>query len=658
VSLLSIGNTALLASQTALAVVGQNLANTNTPGYSREVPIFTPLTTVGAVGDGVSISNVQRQRDNLLAAAFTASSSQTATLSTQVPLLQQMQNLVNTGPNSLDGLLGSFFNGVEQLTADPSNVAQRQSVLTSLSNVTNSFNQSADGLHLLQVGAVNQVATVVSQLNSYTSQIASLNGQIQSLVAAGNNANTLEDQRDQLVNQVAQLVNVRTVNQPEGVVNVLGTGAALVVGNMAQSFQAGTDANNNVVINATGGSAATLTPSGGQLAGLMQIVNQAVPSFQGQLNTLAQAFAQGVDTIQATGLGSGGPQTATSGTRPAASATLPLAGAGTQLPVQAGTLTVGITDQTTGQRTLVQVAVNPATQSLQQFAAALTAATGGQLQASVNPSDNTLQLQAQSGFAFDFAGQTSSSPTFNGFAGTTVPQLAGIYTGPNTSYTFQVVGSGTVGQTAGLALQVTDANNTPVATVNIGQGYAAGSPLSLPGGVTLQLSAGTLTVGSFTYPVVSQPDTSGVLAALGVNSLLTGSTAGDLGVNPTVLGAPTQLAGSLTGQPSDGSNLVNLAALQDQLTLANGTQTYLGYYTNMVAEIGTQVQNTQQLQTSQQSLTQQLDTQQQAVSGVDPNTEMINMLQYQQSFQMSAKYIDTVNTTFADLLNLIGPGPA
>ncbi len=540
-SALSIGVTGLQASQTALDVIGQNLDNTNTPGYSREVPIFAPLTSAGNVGAGVQVVDIQRQTDELLNTAYNNGTSQVATLNTQVPLLQQVQNLINTGSGSLDGFLGTFFNDVQQLTADPSNLAQQQSVLSSLSNVTNSFNQSASGLAQLQAGAVNQVTSVVGQINSYTSQIATLNGQIQNAVTSGNDANDLEDQRDQLVNQLATLVNVRTVDQPNGVVNVLGTGAGLVVGNIALGLQVGTNANNDVVVTGTNGTPTTLTPTDGQLAGLLQFVNQTVPQFQGQLNTLAQSFAQGVDTVQATGLGSSGPQTVTSGTRSVTSATAPLATAGTELPVQNGTLTVGITNETTGVRTLTQIAVTPATESLQQLAAALTSATGGQLQASVN-ANNTLQLQAKAGYAFDFAGQTSSAPTYTGFTGTTVPQLAGVYSGPNTSYTFQVVGSGpgtgTVGQTAGLSLQVTDANNNPVATVNIGQGYTAGTPVSLPGGVTIQLSAGTLTAGSFTYPLVSQPDTSGVLAALGVNSLLTGNTAGDLGVNPAILNNP------------------------------------------------------------------------------------------------------------------------
>src|SRR5205807_7994758 len=105
-----------------------------------------------------------------------------------------------------------------------------------------------------------------------------------------------------------------------------------------------------------------LTVSGGQLAGLLQFTNQTLPSFQGRLDDLAQTFAQQVDTFQATGLTTTGPQTIASGTRPVTDATVPLASAGTQLPVQAGTLSVSITDLNTGQRTLTQLAVDPATQ--------------------------------------------------------------------------------------------------------------------------------------------------------------------------------------------------------------------------------------------------------------------------------------------------------
>ena len=383
-SALSIGTTGMIAAQTALEVVGQNLSNTNTPGYDEEVPVLTPLTLGGPVGDGAEVASVQRQRDELLETAYTHSSSQTAATNAQVPLLQQVQDFVNTGTNNIDGLLSSFFSGVSQLTADPTNLAQRESVLTSLSDLTNNFNQTATGLDQLNTGTLNQINTVIGQINTYTGQIASLNGQIQGTITAGGDASGLEDQRDQLVNNLAQLADVRTIDQPDGVVNVLGTGAAFVVGTTATSFAAVTGPNNSTVVSTITGLPANLSPTGGQLASLLQFTNQTLPSFQGQLNTLAQSFAQGVDEVQATGLGSSGPQTQTNGTRPVASTTAVLADAGTQLPIQAGTLTIGITDEATGQRTLAQVAIDPATQSLQQLASDITSATNGQVQASVN----------------------------------------------------------------------------------------------------------------------------------------------------------------------------------------------------------------------------------------------------------------------------------
>jgi flagellar hook-associated protein FlgK len=282
------------------------------------------------------------------------------------------------------------------------------------------------------------------------------------------------------------------------------------------------------------------------------------------------------------------------------------------------------------------------------------------LQAVVDTQTNTLRIVAQPGFAFDFAGRLASAPDTSAITGTTTVQIVGTYTGTkNDALTYRVAtsppgGSGTIGVTPGLTLQVQDSAGNAVASLNIGQGYQPGSPLQVGNGVTLQFTAGTANDGDqFTTRVTSNPDTSNILAALGINSFFTGTNAANLAVQPNLVQDPTQLAASQTGQPGDASNLQRIATLRDSTVLTNGTQTFEQYFSSVVGNIGTQVQQATQQQTAQHALGQQIQAQQQSVSGVDPNEELVQMLQYQRAFQLASKYISTVNSTLDSLMQLI-----
>lgn len=158
--------------------------------------------------------------------------------------------------------------------------------------------------------------------------------------------------------------------------------------------------------------------------------------------------------------------------------------------------------------------------------------------------------------------------------------------------------------------------------------------------------------------MTANSDTAKILTALGVNTLFTGTTAGTIAVNPDLLQAPELLNASLNGTTGDSSNLQRILALQNTNVLASpgqttASETFSGYTASMIGSIGTQVQNLTDQQTAQQSLGQSLQAQQQSVSGVNTDDEMVNLLQYQQSYQMASEYISVVNTTLSSLLNLI-----
>jgi flagellar hook-associated protein 1 FlgK len=651
-SALSIGVSALDVTQRLLDLTGQNVANAGTPGYHRQVADLVMTTAGGAVGTGVDIAQVRRLIDDGLERAILGNTSDTQNVSTQLNTLQQVQAQLQPSDGSVNTLLSNLFNQMTQLAGSPDDMTQRQTVLSTATALTNELNSLSAGLQQTQAGLDSQATQLVAQANGLLPKIAQLNAAIQNAVATGNDANDLSDQRDQCISQLAQIADVRTVPGNLGQVNVLIGGTLVVAGDQAVSLQYNTDSAGNAFV-AAGGSSSALPLSGGQLAGLLAQRNTNLPGLRGQLDTLAQALVRGLDGIQATGLGLGGPLTVLGGQRAVTSVTAPLAQAGLAFPPQAGDLYVSVTNQATGTRTLTKVTINPATESLQDVANALSAVPN--LQAVVDPQTKTLTLLAQPGYAFDFAGRLASAPQTTALTGTATAQVAGSYTGTaNDVFTYTVVGSGTVGVTPGLSLEVRNSAGTLLNTLNIGQGYQPGSALPAVEGVTASLSAGTVNAGdNFSTTVVAQPDTAGILTALGLNTFFAGGSAADLRVNPDLTANPAALAASQTGQPGDGSNMQKMAAVQDSPLLSGGTQTPGQYYAGLVAAVGAQVQALTDQQTAQNQLAQSLSAQQQSISGVDSNEELVNMLQYQRSFQVAARYISVINDTLTSLTQMI-----
>jgi flagellar hook-associated protein FlgK len=204
-----------------------------------------------------------------------------------------------------------------------------------------------------------------------------------------------------------------------------------------------------------------------------------------------------------------------------------------------------------------------------------------------------------------------------------------------------------------LQARVANRAGTTLTTLNLGQGYEAGKPMLVANGVTMSFTPGNVVSGdSFAVKVVGRPDTSGLLSALGLNTFFTGDDASTMKVNVDLLDHPERLATSRTGEPGDASNLHRMLALRDASVLNDNTQTFAKAFNLTVADIGTEVGALQQLNETNQLLTERIETEIQSESGVDSNEEMVEILKYQQMFQMAAKYVNTVSDTFDELLKL------
>lgn len=307
---LLIGTQALEAAQGALSATSNNIANANTPGYTREVPLFAENQQIqvggNILGGGVSLTGLQSVRDKLLNLQIQNQSSLQSGADTQLSFLQEIQTYFATTGEDIATAFSAFSSSLAQLSANPSDSAVQQGVLSSGENLARAFNTTANGLTGVQSSADGQVTQAVAQINSLTKQIAQLNGEVAQRTGTGQDGGTVQDQRDELVQQLSQLTGISVISGSDGETITTGSGTPLVMGSQSVSLQttAGADGMQHV-LNANGNDI-TASLHGGQLGGAIQIRDQTVPDFLASLNTLASQFAASFNAAQAQGFDSNG----------------------------------------------------------------------------------------------------------------------------------------------------------------------------------------------------------------------------------------------------------------------------------------------------------------------------------------------------------------
>jgi len=308
---LLVGMQALTATQAALEATSNNIANANTPGYTREVVQFSenPETnTAGQVsGGGVSLDGLQSVRDELLNLQIQQQTSLQSSADTQSSTLQQIQTYFSSSSgNDISSELAAFSSSLSQLSEDPTSSAAQQGVISSGQDLANAFNNTANGLTSAQSYADGQVTQTVAQINSLTSQIAQLNGQLSQSATATNGGGTIEDQRDELVQQLSALTGISVTQSSDGETITTGNGSPLVMGNQSFSLQTTTGSDGRQQVLDSNGTNITASIQGGTLGGAIQVRDQTIPGLLTQLNTLASQFATAFNAAQAKGFDSNG----------------------------------------------------------------------------------------------------------------------------------------------------------------------------------------------------------------------------------------------------------------------------------------------------------------------------------------------------------------
>jgi flagellar hook-associated protein 1 FlgK len=294
----------LMAEQGALETTSNNVANANTPGYSREIPVLAtsdpvvlgPLT----VGTGVTLQSIESVRDPILESQIQQETQAQGQANAQVSALQQAQVNFTNNTNDIGTAISNFFASINQLSASPSDLSVRQGVLTAAGNLATAFNQVSNNLVQQRTNLGLSVVQTVGQINQLTGQIAQLNDQIGRLQNAGQSAGTFIDQRTYLIDQLSSLVDLSVIPSDNSITLTTANGTALVAGQQSFQIQTQLSASGQQDVFAQGQDI-TSTIVSGQLGGLLQARDQQIPAIQNQLDTLAAGIANQVNNVQTSG---------------------------------------------------------------------------------------------------------------------------------------------------------------------------------------------------------------------------------------------------------------------------------------------------------------------------------------------------------------------
>lgn len=314
-SSLQVGLSGLEASQQELDLVGQDVANANTPGYVQERLQLAALTgmshpgfdqPVGRTADGgVQVTGTTRLGDTFLLGQSLAQHSASGSLDAQQAALAQIeQAFPEPSTNGISQLFTTFFNSWDTLSQNPGDPATRQSVLSAGQALAQGLNAASTTLTSVSADAGRQLATSVASVNTLATQVAALNGSIQAATNGGLPAGALQDQRDQLLSQLADKVGVRTQANADGTVNVYVGNEALVAGVDAQSLSVSGSGSATTLTWSADGS--QLQAAGGAIGGLQAVLGSTVPTLGASLDSVAASLAGALNSAQAAGVTTSG----------------------------------------------------------------------------------------------------------------------------------------------------------------------------------------------------------------------------------------------------------------------------------------------------------------------------------------------------------------
>ncbi len=626
-SLLNTSLTGLIAFQRALDMTGHNIANANTPGYSRQVGHFTARIGGGAgsgyIGGGTQLREIKRVYDELLGEQLKNATTGHARFGVLAEMTSRMDTLLADPQTGLSASMQGFFNAVQDVANDPASIPARQAVLGEADGIIERFRALDSRFAELGIEVNQRIATAVDDINRLANSIATINDQIVlGSGISGRPPNDLMDQRDLLVRQLGEQVAISTTIADDGSMSVfMGSGQALVIGKEVKEVGTrGSEFDPTSLQIVYKGSAGN-TPldnslTGGIVGGLLEFRSRLLDPARQSLGETAVALASqfnqqhraGMDlrgTLGTDFFGIGQPTVLTSG-----------------FNTGSGVATATIADVG---------ALTGADYILEYDGANYSLMRADTQQAVAMPGTGTGAVPfVADGLEFVVGGAPAAGdrllirPTRDaaGSLGRVLddPQALAMATPVRAESSDANLGDATIGN-----VFVTDATDPNLLSPVLIE-FTSPTTYSVNG------------AGSFTY-------TSGAPIALN-------------GYTFQIDGLPASgdqfTLGANTGASGDNGNGLLLADVQSQGVLAGGTISINDNYGQLVANVGSTSRQVQANLDAQSVILGNTEASYQAKSGVNLDEEAANLVRYQQAYQAVAQIVAVTSTLFDSLLRATG----
>lgn len=622
-SVLSTGTGALLAFQRALATTSHNVANLNTPGYSRQKVNFATADPqnygYGTVGNGTRITDIRRTADQLAISRLLDSSGELARLKQLSSMADRVNALVSDPATNVSGVWSNFFDSVSGLSSNASGTADRQNMLDGGKALANRFVQLNTHLNNLNSEVNNGLLAGATEINRLAQEIAQINGAIGTNIATA--APDLLDRRDQLITQLIGYTGGTAVIQDGGIMNVYTAGGnALVVGTTATKVTTVADPYQPERLQLalkTQGNTIRLDPKavGGQIGGLMEFRDTVLTPAQAELGKLAvglaetfnQAHHQGVDLYGKMGgdfFNIGNPRVTANNSN-------------------TGTASLSATYGDLGKLDAQNVVL--------QF-----------------DGTNWKASRADTGASVPLTGSgTAADPLMiNG-----VKLVVGGTPSANDRFLLQP----TAGVAGSMEMAITDPSRIAAAaavkgaaaTANTGTGKLSGVTVTDASNANLRNPAAIVFTSATTYTIDGGPPqtyTPGqTISANGWSFVLDGAPkVGDtFNITPTPAGS------------SDNSNAAKLAKVESAKAFNAGTVTLNGALGGLTTQVGAAARSAEYSLDAQLVINDKAQEARDEVSGVNLDEEAADMLRLQQAYQAASQLISTADSMFQTILGAV-----
>ena len=312
-SALNAGKTSLLTNQKSIEIVGNNVANVNTPGYSRQRAELMQIPAVNFgdffVGQGVTVSDVQREHDLFITRQLQEKAVSLGEESGRSTPLAELERIFKIDDDAISAELDRFFDAWQKLAANPSGLVERDMVIQRGQLLGDVFRDTADEMDTVRRNINHDLLGQVETLNEKIAEVARLNDRIHLVEISGQSDNAARDRRDLLIEELSQSLGVKTYLDGENMLSViLPGGLPLVQGNRAMTLVAdttGTDVQLQLDIsgNITD---IHLEDIAGEIHGKLAMRDEFIASLRQDLDRLALDISEAVNSLHVAGYGSDG----------------------------------------------------------------------------------------------------------------------------------------------------------------------------------------------------------------------------------------------------------------------------------------------------------------------------------------------------------------